>query len=80
MNISNVTDTFNDSLKSNCTDIENDDDLIIKAMMFVIPSGILFLFLMSIMTYTLIKPLFKKNKNMPYKWRKFYIHLILVEL
>ena len=47
MNISNVTDTFNDSLISNCTDIENDDDIIIKALMFVIPSGILFLFLMS---------------------------------
>ena len=61
MNISNVTDTFNDSLLSNCTDIENDDDIIIKAMMFVIPSGILFLFLMSIMTYTLIKPLFNKK-------------------
>ena len=63
MNISNVTDTFNDSLISNCTDIdENDDgdDINIKAMMFVIPSGILFLFLMSIMTYTLIKPLLRK--------------------
>ena len=61
MNISNVTDSFNDSLKSNCTDIENDDDIIIKAMMFVIPSGILFLVLMSIMTYTLIKPLLNKK-------------------
>ena len=61
MNISNVTDTFNDSLISNCTDIENDDDIIIKAMMFVIPSGILFLILMSIMTYTLIKPLIRKK-------------------
>ena len=62
MNISNVTDTFNDSLISNCTDIEN-DDIIIKAMMFVIPipSGIIFLFLMSVMTYTLIKPLFNKK-------------------
>ena len=61
MNISNVTDTFNDSLISICTDIENDDDILIKAMMFVISSGILFLCLMSIMTYTLIKPLFNKK-------------------
>ena len=61
MNISNITDTFKDSLISNCTDIENDDDIIIRAMMFVIPSGIFFLFLMSIMTYTLIKPLFNKK-------------------
>ena len=61
MNISNVTDTFNDSLISNCTDIETDVDIIIKAMMFVIPSGILFLILMSIMAYTLIKPLIRKK-------------------
>ena len=62
MNISNITDTFSDSLISNCTDIENDDDIIIRAMMLVIPSGMLFLFLMSIMTYTLIKPLFNKKQ------------------
>ena len=61
MNISNVTDTFNDSLISICADIENDDDIFIKTMMFAIPSGILFLFLMSIMTYTLIKPLLNKK-------------------
>ena len=61
MNISNITDNFIDSLISNCTDIENDDDIIIRAMMFVIPSGILFLLLMSNMTYTLIKPLFNKK-------------------
>ena len=61
MNISNVTDTFNDILISNCTDIENDDVIIIQAMMLVIPSGIFFLCLMSIMTYTLIKTLIKKN-------------------
>ena len=58
---------MNDSLlsNSNCTDIdnENDDDIIIKALMFVIPSGMLFFFLMSIMTYTLVKPLIKKNKK-----------------
>ena len=58
----NITNDYNDTLISNCTDIdENDDDIIIKAMMFVIPSGILFLFLMSIITYTLVKPLFNKN-------------------
>ena len=47
MNISNVTNTidneYNNSLISNCTDIENDDDIIIRAMMLVIPSGIFFL-------------------------------------
>ena len=59
----NITDDYNDTLisNSNCTDIENDDDIIIKAMMFAIPSGILFLFLMSKMTYTLVKPLIHKK-------------------
>ena len=65
MNISNITDTiddeYNNSLISNCTDIENDNDIIIQAMLLVIPSGILFLCLMSIMTYTLNKPLIRKK-------------------
>ena len=65
MNISNVTNTidneYNNSLISKCTDIENDDDIIIQAILLVIPSGILFLCLMSIMTYTLIKPLIRKK-------------------
>ena len=65
MNISNITNTFDDeynnSLLSNCTDIENDEDIIIRAMMLIIPSSILFLFLMIIMTYSLIKPLFNKK-------------------
>ena len=65
MNISNVTNTiddeYNKSLISNCTDVENDVDIIIRAMMLVIPSGMLFLFLMSIMTYTLVKPLINKK-------------------
>ena len=64
MNISNITDTideYNNTLTSNCTDIENDNDIIIPAMLLVIPSGILFLCLMSIMTYTLIKTLIRKE-------------------
>ena len=58
-----ITDDYNITLISNCTDIddENDDDIFIKAMMFVIPSGILFLSLMYIMTYTLVKPLINKK-------------------
>ena len=64
MNISNITNTIDDynNLTSNRTDIVNDDDDInITAMMLTIPSGILFLFLMSIMTYTLVKPLINKK-------------------
>ena len=41
----NITNDYNDTLISNCTNIdENDDDIFMKAMMFVIPSGILFFF------------------------------------
>ena len=65
MNISNVKNTidneYNNSLISNCTDIEKNDDIIIQSLMLVIPSGILFLCLMSIMTYTSIKPLIRKK-------------------
>ena len=57
----NITNDYNDTLISNYTDIEIDEDIIIKAMMFVIPSGILFLFIMSIMTYILVKPLINKK-------------------
>ena len=58
----NITNNYNDTLISNCTDIdENDDDIIIRARMLAIPSGILILFLMSIMTYTLVKLLINKK-------------------
>ena len=61
MNIINVTDLY-DTSSCNCTDSENDIDIIIPAaLLFTIPCGLSFICLMSLMVYTLIKPLFNKN-------------------
>ena len=51
MNIVNITDY------DNMTTNENDIDIIIQALKLSIPGGILFIFLISLMVYTLIKPL-----------------------
>ena len=73
MNIINVTDLYNitdyDNITStntsiyNCTDSENDIDIIIPALLFTIPCGLSFLCLMSLMVYKLIKPLFNKKSK-----------------
>ena len=65
MNITNVTDYdymtdgYNESLllKNNCTDNENNINIIIPTLLLTIPCGLSFLRLMSLMLYTLIKPL-----------------------
>ena len=57
----NMTDDYNDSLSinNNCTINENNIDIIIPTFLITIPCGLSFLCLMSLMVYTLIKPLFK---------------------
>ena len=42
---------------SNMTDYDNDTDIIIQALKISIPSGILFMCLMSLIVYSLIKSL-----------------------
>ena len=70
MNKSNITDTIDDynnitdydnMTTSNCTDSENDIDIFIPALLFTIRCGLSFICLMSLMVYTLIKPLFNKK-------------------
>ena len=66
MNIINVTDLdnitdYDDTSSCNCTDSENDIDIIIPVLLFTIPCGLSFLCLISLMVYTLIKPLFNKK-------------------
>ena len=56
MYVTNVTDHDNLTL-CNCTDNENNIDIIIPTLLFTIPCGLSFLCLISIMVYTLIKPL-----------------------
>ena len=49
------------SINNNCTNNENKFDKIIPAILFTIPCGLSFLCLMSLMVYTLIKPLFNSK-------------------
>ena len=58
----NNTDFPNDTLLSDCTSIENNIDLNIPTLLLKIPCGLSFLCLMSLMIYTLIKPLFNNKK------------------
>ena len=65
----NMIDDYNDSLSinNNCTNNENNFDIIIPAVLFTIPCGLSFLCLISLMVYTLIKPLLsKKMKHFKY--------------
>ena len=61
----NITDFNNISVTNislyNCTNNENDIDIIIPALLFTIPCGLSFLCLISLMVYTLIKPLLNKK-------------------
>ena len=63
MYIANVTDDYNDtiSINNNCTNNENNIDIFIPALLFTLPCGLSFLCLMSLMVYTLIKPLFNSK-------------------
>ena len=58
MHITNVTDDYDNMTLSNCTNNENKIDIVIPALLITIPCGLSFLCLMSLMVYTLIKPLF----------------------
>ena len=55
----NMTDDYKDglSINNNCTDNESNIDIVIPALLFVIPCRLSIFCLMSLMVYTLIKPL-----------------------
>ena len=55
------TDYVNMSPLSNCTNNENNIDIIIPTLLLRIPCGLSFSFLMRLMVYTLIKPLFNNK-------------------
>ena len=75
MNITNITDDYNDTLSvnNNCTNNDTNIEIIIP-LITIIPCGMSLICLISLMVYTLIKPLF--NKKTTLKWRNFYTHLI----
>ena len=57
----NVTSSNGNMTLSNCTLNENDSDINIPTLLFTIPCGLSFLCLMSLMVYSLIKPLFNNK-------------------
>ena len=61
MYMTNITDDYDSITSNNCTDNEHNIDIIIPVSLFTIPCGLSFLCLISIMVYTLIKPLFNNK-------------------
>ena len=59
MKITNVTNDYDNNC--NCTENEYDIDITIPTLLLIIPYGVSFLCLMSLMIYTLIKFLFNKK-------------------
>ena len=84
MNIINVTDYDNitdsdNMVLCNCTNNDNNDTNIeiVIPLITILPCVISLICLLSLMVYTLIKPLFKKKLH--YKWRSFFIQLIQLD-
>ena len=57
----NVTSSADNMTLPICTFHENDIDIFIPTLLFTIPCGLSFLCFLSLIVYTLIKPLFNKN-------------------
>ena len=62
MNITNITDDYNDTITSNCTNNEDDGNIeIVIPLMTIVPCGLSLIFLIGFIIYTLIRPLFNKK-------------------
>ena len=72
----NITDDYNDtiSIKSNCTNNDKNIEIIIP-LFTIIPCGMSHICLISLLVYTLIKPLFNK-KEIIINLRSFFTQLI----
>ena len=57
MNVTKITDDYDNMTPTNCTDKDYNTDIIIPALLFTIPCGLSFLCFMSLIVYTLFKPL-----------------------
>ena len=62
MCITNITDDYNDTLSINndCTNIANNIEIVIP-LITIIPCGMSLICLISLMVYTLVKPLIRKK-------------------
>ena len=61
MYVTNITNDYDNMTLCNYTDNENNIDIIIPAILFITPCGISFVCLISLMVYTLNKPLMRKK-------------------
>ena len=73
MYIANITDYYDNMTPTNCTDNEYNIAILIPTLSFTIPFGLSFLCFMSLIVYTLIKPLF--NEEM-----KKYTNILIIIL
>ena len=65
MNITNITDDDIENITlCNCTDNENSNIEIVIPLLTIIPCGMSLICLISLMVYTLIKPLFNKKSTL----------------
>ena len=90
MYVTDITDDNNNITLCNCTNNENNDTNIeiVIPLITIIPCVMSFLCLLSLMAYTLIKPLLNKKTKLQdlniqilfveYKWRSFFIQIILL--
>ena len=60
MHIANVIDDYDNITPTNCTNNGNNIDINIPTLLFIIPCGLSFLCLMSLLVYTLFKRLISK--------------------
>ena len=61
MYVINITDDNDNMTLCNCTDNENNIDIMIPSLLFTKPCGLSFLSLISFMVYTLVKPIIYKK-------------------
>ena len=61
MYVTNITDDYDNMSLCNCTDEEYNIDIIIPTILFNTPCGNSFVCLISLMVYTLVKPLINKK-------------------
>ena len=83
MYIANVTINYDNITSSNYTDYDNctsneneDNNINFNYLPLSIPSSIIVVSLLSLMTYTLIKTLFNNKK----RWRNFYTQIIQLDV
>ena len=75
----NMTDDYNDSLSKNniCTMNEISTDIIIPTLLLTIPCGLSFFCLLSLMVYTLFKPLLKMKEEILIIIRMYILNIHL---